>query len=279
MRCAERTSTIGLGPGVLIPSLRHPMTNAAAIATLVDLAGADRVAVAVGTGFTGRFTLGQKPLRWAFVAEYVRTLQALLRGEIVEWEGAKMQMIHPAGFGTPRPIEVPFLLGAVGPKGVATARELGTGVFIAGGPPVADMTPQAGLLFGTVLDDGEDAGSERVMAAAGHGAAVFYHFMYETKLPMDGLPGAEAWVAAYADVPEDERHLAIHDQHLVAVNDRDRPLITPEVLTAMGAVFTPEELRGRLAGMAEAGTTEIAYQPAGPDIHRELEAFANAVNG
>ena len=62
-RCADRTSTIGLGPGVLIPSLRHPMTNAAAIATLVELAGMDRVAVAVGTGFTGRFTLGQKPLR------------------------------------------------------------------------------------------------------------------------------------------------------------------------------------------------------------------------
>ena len=58
---------------MLIPSLRHPMTNAAAIATLVELAGAERVAVAVGTGFTGRFTLGQKPLRWAFVADYVRT--------------------------------------------------------------------------------------------------------------------------------------------------------------------------------------------------------------
>ena len=38
-RAAERTSRIGLGPGVLIPSLRHPMTKAAAIATLVELAG------------------------------------------------------------------------------------------------------------------------------------------------------------------------------------------------------------------------------------------------
>ena len=33
-RCAERTSRIGLGPGVLVPSLRHPMVNAAAIAEL-----------------------------------------------------------------------------------------------------------------------------------------------------------------------------------------------------------------------------------------------------
>src|SRR5437763_13574694 len=62
-RAAERTSTIGLGPGVLIPSLRHPMTNAAAIATLVDLAGPGRVTVAVGTGFTGRFAMGQRPPR------------------------------------------------------------------------------------------------------------------------------------------------------------------------------------------------------------------------
>ena len=37
---AERTSTIGLGPGVLVPSLRHPMTNAAAIASLAAIAPA-----------------------------------------------------------------------------------------------------------------------------------------------------------------------------------------------------------------------------------------------
>ncbi len=31
-QAAERTERIGIGPGVLVPSLRHPMTNAAAIA-------------------------------------------------------------------------------------------------------------------------------------------------------------------------------------------------------------------------------------------------------
>src|SRR4051794_260549 len=46
---AQRTSTIRLGPGVLVPSLRHVMTNAAAIATLEGLAPG-RVVVAVGGG-------------------------------------------------------------------------------------------------------------------------------------------------------------------------------------------------------------------------------------
>ena len=33
-------------------------------------------------------------------------------------------------------------------------------------------------------------------------------------------------------------------------------------------------LRGRLADLASRGSTEIAYQPAGPDIPRELTTFA-----
>jgi len=37
-----------------------------------------------------------------------------------------------------------------------------------------------------------------------------------------------------------------------------------------------EEVRTKLEGLAEVGVTEIAYQPAGPDIPRELRAFADA---
>ena len=78
-RAAERTTRIGLGPGVLIPSLRHPMVSAAAIATLVGIAGPERVAVGVGSGFTGRLTMGQRPLRWSHVSAYARVLRALQR--------------------------------------------------------------------------------------------------------------------------------------------------------------------------------------------------------
>jgi 5,10-methylenetetrahydromethanopterin reductase len=278
-RCAAKTTRIGLGPGVLIPSLRHPMTNAAAIATLVELAGTGRVAVAVGTGFTGRFTLGQKPLRWAFVTDYVRCLRGLLRGDVVEWEGAKMQMIQPDGFGAGRPIDVPIILGAAGPKGLAAAKEVGDGVFIAGGEPAPGFSWQAVLQFGTVLDAGETAASPRVMAAAGHGAAVYYHFFYENGRPMEMLPGGADWVKTYEDVPADVRHLAIHDLHLIGVNKRDATFMTPQIISAMGGALEPQQLRDQLASMEAAGVTEIAYQPAGPNIPRELEAFAKATRG
>ena len=128
-RAAERTTRIGLGPGVLVPSLRHPMVNAAAIATLVSIAGAERVAVALGSGFTGRLTMGQRPMKWTHVREYVRVLRALLRGEQVEWEGGVMQMLQPDGYGAPRSIDIPIVIGAAGPKGIAAAQELGDGVF------------------------------------------------------------------------------------------------------------------------------------------------------
>ena len=278
-RAAERTSTIGLGPGVLIPTLRHPMTTAAAIATLVELAGVERVAIAVGTGFTGRYTLGQRPLPWARVAEYVTALRGLLRGETVVWEGGKMRMMHPADYGAPRPIAVPILLGAAGPKGIATAREVGDGVFIAGAPCVPGFAWEARLFFGTVLDEGETDASPRVIDAAGHATAVLYHFIAENNLPLDMVPRGEEWVARYSDVPADERHLAIHDLHLIGVNERDRDFVVPELIRATGSVYSSAELREQLAGFEAEGATEIAYQPAGPDIARELEAFAKAAAG
>ena len=66
-RAADRTSTIGLGPAVLVPTLRHVMTTAAAVATLAVLAPG-RTAVVLGSGFSGRLVLGQKAMRWSDLA-------------------------------------------------------------------------------------------------------------------------------------------------------------------------------------------------------------------
>jgi 5,10-methylenetetrahydromethanopterin reductase len=272
-RAAERTQRIGLGPAVLVPSLRHPMTNAAAIATLAQIAGQERVAVAIGSGFTGRLTLGQRPLTWKYVGAYVRALRGLLRGEVVEWEGAAMQMMHPPGYGAARPLDVPILIAAAGPKGVAAARELADGVC--GSAPIGGFAWSVLLAFGTVLDPGESAGSARAIAAAGHGAAVALHFAMELG-SVGSLPGGAEWSAVYDRLPARLRHLALHDQHLIAVNERDRPFVTGELLAKTGLAQDRAAWRAKLAALEAQGVTELAYQPAGPNIPRELEALAEA---
>jgi 5,10-methylenetetrahydromethanopterin reductase len=219
--------------------------------------------------------MGRRPMKWAHVAEYVRVLRALLRGDQVEWEGRVVQMLHPPGFGAARPIEVPFVIGAAGPKGIAVARELGDGVFAAP-TPIAGFAWSIALTFGTVLDDGEDPGSERALAAAGHAAPVMFHFALENKM-LSIVPNGEEWARAYESVPERERHLALHDQHLIAINDRDRPFVNGKRLVEQGLALDRAAWRERIAMLEASGATEIAYQPAGPDIRRELERFASVV--
>src|SRR5512142_645574 len=153
---ARRTERIGLGPGVLVPTLRHPMVNAAATAALVALAP-DRVAVAFGTGFSGRRAMGYRAIPWAYMDAYIRAYRGLLRGETIEWEGARMRMLHPPGHGAARPVEVPVLISALGPKGAAVARDLGDALYATLVLPefAKDFSSVSYLFWGTVLDDGE----------------------------------------------------------------------------------------------------------------------------
>ena len=280
-RAADRTTTIGLGPGVLVPSLRHVAVNAAAVVALEAWAPG-RVAVAVGAGFTGRMVLGQRPMKWRDVAEYVRALRALLRGDEVEVDGGIVRLLHDPTCGAPRPVDVPILIGADGPKGLAVAAELGDGVFSAAVPqPEASGTWQALLSFGTVLDEGEPISSPRARAAYGPGLAVAFHAVYERggAAAVDGLPGGARWREAVETTPPERRHLAVHEGHLVAANERD-DLVLAEA-TPLAPAFTltgtASEVRARAEALAAAGVTELAFQPAGPDIPRELEAMAAAL--
>ena len=271
-RIAESTERIGLGPAVLVPSLRHPLTQATAIATLEGLAPG-RTVVAIGTGFTGRMTLGQRPLPWADTRTYIATVKGLLAGEAMVVDGAIVKMIAPEGYLPERPVRVPIVVAANGPKGLAVARELGDGVMsIFGSYPEFEWCSL--LAFGTVLDPGESPESDRALDAAGPALTVVYHGMYESDPAIvDGLPGGPEWRAALELVPVHSRHLVTHEEHLVSVTERDRPLLSGEGLTSFTWTGEAPALRDRLDAAAAAGTTEILYAPMGADVPRELRAF------
>ncbi|NUU22167.1 MAG: LLM class flavin-dependent oxidoreductase [Streptomycetaceae bacterium] len=278
---AARTSTIGLGPAVLVPSLRHPMVNAAAIAHLAALAPG-RVAVTLGAGFTGRMMLGQRAMPWSKVEPYVAALRALLRGDEVLWDGKIIGMLQAPGHGAARPVaDLPILLAAEGPKGLAAAQRLADGVFTLGYVQQAGALPWcATLQFGTVLEDGEHPTSDRVREAAGPAVAVIYHAVYErTGAGVDGFPGGQIWRESVELAPEDARHLSVHDGHLVKLNRHDRLIWekSRDLTTQLTLTGTPDQVRARVADMDKNGVTEVAYQPMGPDKLRELRAFAAAV--
>jgi 5,10-methylenetetrahydromethanopterin reductase len=281
---AQVTSRIGLGPGVLNPALRHPMVNAAGAAGLAALAPG-RVAVGFGTGFAPR-VLGQRQAPWSYVEKYVKAFRGLLQGKAVVWEGAKIGMIHTERQAPPRPIDVPVVIAANGPKGDAVARRIGDGLFVILVGPVPPFAKDhewvSALCHGTVLDPDEDVRSDRVRATAGPRTMTLYHLAYSSREALSQLPGGEAWSAVIERYPEDERHLAANHQHFVGLNEADAAaweagaasLVEQETITG-----PPARIRERLDRLAEQGVTEVVYQPAGPDVPRELETFLLAATG
>jgi 5,10-methylenetetrahydromethanopterin reductase len=277
---AERTTTIGLGPGVLVPTLRHPMVNASATAALTALAPG-RVAVAFGTGFAGARALGSAPATWSYLRDYVATFRGLLSGATVTWQGNRMRMMHPRGHAPQRPIDVPILISAIGPKGLAVASELADGLFTVNGQTSFAFRFQWAALavHGTVLGDGEPLDSARVQAAAGPGSALAYHAAYEFGGDVTALPAGDVWLDTINQTPPQDRHFAVHDQHLVALNRADTAAWAAgswKAIPATTLTGTADDIGRRVSDIAAQGITEIIYQPTGPDIPAELEAFHTA---
>lgn len=278
-RIAERTSAIGLGTGVLVPFTRHPVVNAAAIASIEAIAPG-RLVVALGAGNSARRVLGERlPSKQAWMRAYIQVLRGLLRGETVEWEGKRLALVPFPGDMPPFPIEVPILLNAMGPKGFATARECADGIVGAASPEFDVSIP---LVFGTVLDEGEDLTSERAILAHGPMALPALHNLYEDDPDrLDGIPGGGAWRKQIDQLASPaEAHLIVHRGHCAQVAPHDQEIVRNPDFLAFSRQFTltgtRAEVAAKLAALIESGATEILYLPAGPDVPRELRAFADA---
>jgi 5,10-methylenetetrahydromethanopterin reductase len=181
---------------------------------------------------------------------------------------------------------VPVLIGALGPKGRAVA-EQHDGLFVT--TTVEGLEPGAFdwvayLYWGTVLDEGEDLSSERVRAAAGPGGALAYHATYELygRDAVPDLPGGREWLAVVDERAEDERHLDVHVGHCIHLNAADRAawaVTDGSLLPSTTVTGTAGDVRARIDQLGEQGVTEVVFQPAGPDVRRELEAMFAAASG
>ena len=211
--------------------------------------------------------------------DYVGSLRRLLGGETVVIDGKAERMLHWPGMTASRPVSVPLWLSVMGPRGNARAHEVADGII---GPPHPKL-PSAAMMAGTVLDPGESPRSSRVLKAVGPWGVIPWHtaYTYGGAAAVDALPGGAAWRAALeALAPAEERHLLVFEGHATHLAERDLPLL--EHLDVEGRtsaalmmkVGDPATLRRRLAQLADAGYREVMYTPSGPDLARELRAFA-----
>lgn len=290
---AQNTSRIRLGTLVAIPSNRIAPVTASAIATINKLAPG-RVILALGTGYTGRNTMGLPPISVNRLKEYTRQVRGLLRGEDVKFtEGERerwIRLVHPdhdSFINIKDPISI--YLAANGPKALEAVGELADGWvttlrarsnldqdFAA----IGNAAEQAGrstakpytvaLTYGCVLREGESLTSERVIARVGPSILPGLHAQWEASYgPGANLgmrPGAEtadaynAYIQEYAETkgtPLDRLYLDVHRGHMVFLKPGEEQFATQDIL-ARSLTGTGPEIIEKLETMEAAGIDNIA---------------------
>ena len=289
---AVQTHKIRLGSGVLIPSNRIAPVAAAGLATLNALAPG-RIDFGVGTGFTGRRTMGLQAITRKNLAEYLRVVSGLLARETVEWDfegvSRKIRFLNPELDLINTSDAIPLHVSAMGPLMRKLTAELGAGwlnflvggdaaalhdvgsmkqAWVDAGRPVDDLSATA-FAVGAVLAAGEAADSPRAKAQAGPGAAVALHNLIENEAhgaDLSGLPPLlKASLDRYREVylgyqPEDARYLTLHRGHLMFLRPEEAPIISGELIAATTLTATSDVLVERIRELARAGYTQFAIQ-------------------
>ena len=202
-----------------------------------------------------------------------------MRYETVIVDGKPAAMLHWDTQAPDRPIEVPWILGVNGPRGLNTAAEIGCGVFTSRPRPDANyekLDDVVLLTSGAIMSEDETVDSPRVIETAGPWVSVAYHaFLEQNDQRLGTLPNAQQFRELVEQVPEDERHLHIHAGHLTHLNDIDREVVVGDSMFLSPFTLPEAEVKARIDELDSHGITEIAYQPMG-DIEREMKTLARA---
>jgi 5,10-methylenetetrahydromethanopterin reductase len=286
---AMQTTRIKLGTGVLIPSNRIAPVAATAFASLNQMVPG-RIVFGISTGFTGRRTMGLGAVKLSDMEDYIRVVQALWRGETVEFtvEGKQrlIRYLNPdiglINIADP----IPLCIAASGPRARALTAKLGAGwidnvqdpdrgiatleqmraAWQAAGQP-RDSLNAIAWIGGAVLDEGEPADSPRSVAIGGPRASMLLHRAADTALANHPTPLAmrpeyqekvDAYVAhARSFGPQGAYYLQNHRGHLMFVRPDERPYITAEMIKGTTFTGTEREIKQRVGKLVDAGFAQV----------------------
>ena len=305
---AASTNRIRIGTGVAVAGLRPAPVTAAAHATVNRLAPG-RVFCAIGSGNTAMRVMGQRPMTIAELDAHLAELRPLLDGrqQPVTWRGRTAPTRHlmpDAGFVAFQP-RIPLYVSAFGPRATALAARHGDGLISSVVPTpegvgamwarLREASAAAGrsldpstfltatLTTISVLEPGEPVDSPRVKAESGAFAIATLHYAYEQWRQYGRRPPrhlADVWddyVAMLSAVPEEVRHLRVHEGHNCWVVEEEERFVTKEVLEASCLIGTAVELADRLRELGAAGLRQVVLLPSLAEKEAVLGAVASEV--
>ncbi len=303
---AQQTRRMRLGTGVNVPGLRLAPVAANGIATINRLAPG-RCFISLGTGHTAMRTLGQKPMRLGPFREYVQVVRALLRGNEVDYtlnnetHRIRFQMREHRFIHLEHPI--PLYIAGFGPKAQALAGELANGLV--SGMPRGGTVPEmlanarrgaqktgralpagfhtAAMVNVALLQPGEAANSERIVAECGAAVISGLHYLVAQHLETGAEPPAYArpvW-KGYLDwlneAPPAVRHQRLHGSHYSFVDPEEARFLTPELIEATCLTGVPERVVERVRELGRQGLSQIMLYPPLNRQYRVIEDFADRV--
>jgi alkanesulfonate monooxygenase SsuD/methylene tetrahydromethanopterin reductase-like flavin-dependent oxidoreductase (luciferase family) len=303
---ARQTTRLRLGPGTAICGTRIPPVHAAAMATLNRLAPG-RVHLGIGTGNTAMRSIGQRPMRVADYAEYLRVLRALLHGEVVDYTYGGVtrpirMLVHDDKYMSLEP-RIPLYVSGFGPRAMALAGEHGDGLVFAippRGVPVAealghvqkgaarvgrslDGFRNCALTNIALLDPGEPLDSERVIRTIGPNvmASVYYFYDEVQERRAEPPPFLERiwkrYCALVEQVPPEHRHLRTHEFHYTFLHPGEAELIDAGLIRATCLAGTADALIEQIRELERQGLQEIMFATGVDEKWRFAEEFARRV--
>ncbi len=302
---AQNTSRIKLGTLVAIPSNRIAPVTASAIATINKLAPG-RVILAMGTGYTGRNTMGLPQMPVSRLKEYAQQVRGLLNGEDVLYrEGDRERWIRLVHADHESFINIkdtiPIYLAANGPRALEAVGELADGWVTTlrarsnldgNFASISDAASRAGrstakpytvaLTYGCVLREGESLTSDRVIARVGPSVLPGTHAQWEATYG----PGAdlgmqpntemgdayEAYIQEYASArgtPSDRLYLDVHRGHMVFLKPGEEQFATEDAISR-SLTGTGTEVIEKLERMEASGIDNVAISVTDAEGARDL---------
>jgi alkanesulfonate monooxygenase SsuD/methylene tetrahydromethanopterin reductase-like flavin-dependent oxidoreductase (luciferase family) len=303
---ARQTSRLRIGPGTAICGTRIPPVQVAAMATLNRIAPG-RVFLGIGTGHTAMRSMGQRPMRIAEFAEYLRVLSALLRGEVVDYtfNGTTRpvrMLMHEWKYMNLEP-RIPLYVSGFGPRAMGLAGEYGDGLVFAippRGVPVAQALAHArqgasranrymagfhsaALTSVAVLQPGEAVDSERIKATLGPNVMASVGYFYDdVQRGRIGLPPFleriwKRYCALVEQTPPEHRHFRNHEYHYTRLHPGEMELIDAQLIRDTCLVGTPDELIVRIRELERDGLRELTFATGTPAKWRLADDFARLV--